>query len=268
MQVAASLAGASVVITGAGAGLGRATTVAVARAGARVFAVSNEQIQLDDLAKDSAAAGLKVETRQADVSEPERCKELITEIETTAGRIDIMINNAGIIMLKTVEETSFSDWQRTMAVNLTGPYLYSQAVLPGMKRERHGLIVNVSSRAGAFGFPLESAYCASKFGLEGFTRSLALEVIDSGIVAVTVHPGFPMRTPMSYTTYDARSRRVWKEPEELAAGLMVLLEAPSVDMTGGRFDLWDLACGGLPADLGPNTAMLRAPRPIWLTDEE
>ena len=205
MRNMSTLKGLNVLITGAGAGLGRALALTMARGGARVFAVSKLAPELEEVAGVASSEGLLVEVFQADVSDDRQCQTVVGDVLSQVGGLDVLVNNAGIIFLKTVEQTTVEDWDRMMAVNLKGPFLYSRAVAPAMKAQRHGLIINVSSRAGAFGFPEECAYCASKFGLEGFTRSLALELLDWGVAAATVHPGFPMRTPMSYTTYEEKA---------------------------------------------------------------
>jgi NAD(P)-dependent dehydrogenase (short-subunit alcohol dehydrogenase family) len=253
------LSGLTAVVTGAGAGLGRATALGLAGEGARVFAVSDQLSELERLEADAAASGLDVTGLTADVSDAPRCGEVVDEILRTADGVDVLINNAGIIVRESVEDTTPAIWDRIMAVNLRGPFLYARALVPSMKARRQGFIVNVSSRAGVFGFATQTAYCASKFGIEGLTRSLALELVDCGVVAVSVTPGYPMRTPMSYTTYTARDREVWKEPEEIAKGLLLLVAGRSPAMTGGRFNLWELAQQGLPPTFDGQTSGLHPP---------
>jgi NAD(P)-dependent dehydrogenase (short-subunit alcohol dehydrogenase family) len=107
------------------------------------------------------------------------------------------------------------------------------------------VIVNVSSQSGIEGFVGESAYCPSKFGLEGLTRTLALELEPWRVVVVSVTPGAPMHTPMSESTYDEQARRSWIDPGEIATGFVALADAPP-ELSGGRFDAYRVAREGLP----------------------
>lgn len=263
-----SLTGRVVVVTGAGAGLGRATAIALARAGAEVFGVSHLPDELESLGHETAREGLAVHPVRADVSDVERAPEVIGDVLARAKRIDALVNNAGIIIQRMLEETTPEAWERVIEVNLRGPYLYSRAVVPAMRAAGCGVIVNVSSRAGVYGFATQTAYCAAKFGLEGFTRSLALELRDAGVAAVTVTPGHPMNTPMSHTTYSEEVRRIWKDPAELAPGMVVLVRDGTPAMSGARFELWRLAQEGLPADLASYTADMEPPTPAYLSGIE
>jgi 3-oxoacyl-[acyl-carrier protein] reductase len=267
-QARSDLDGVIAVVTGAGAGLGKATTLALARAGAEVFGVSNIAAELETLTREAEAEDLAVQTLVADVSDEARSVEVIDEVLGHAGQIDVLLNNAGIIVQKTIEETPPDLWDRLINVNLRGTYLYSRAALPSMKSRGSGLIINVTSRASEFGFATQTAYCAAKFAVEGFTRSLALEVVDNGIWVVSVHPGYPMNTPMSHTTYPPQARKYWKDPAELAPGLVTMVREQTAAMTGGRYDIWTLAQEGMPADFESHTAMLVAPVPFYLAGVE
>jgi NAD(P)-dependent dehydrogenase (short-subunit alcohol dehydrogenase family) len=263
-----SLAGLTIVVTGAGAGLGRATSLAMARAGATVFGVSNVAEELASLEREAAAQELSIETLVADVTDAPRSLEVIDAVVERAGQIDVLLNNAGIIIQRTIEDTTPDAWDRIIDVNLRGTYLYARAALPHMKARGSGLIMNVTSRASEWGFATQTAYCAAKFGVEGFTRALALEVVGDGVWAVSVHPGYPMNTPMSHTTYPPQARRYWKDPAEMAPGLVTLVADRRVEMNGGRFDIWELAQDGMPADLEPHTELLVAPVPFYLDETE
>jgi NAD(P)-dependent dehydrogenase (short-subunit alcohol dehydrogenase family) len=230
-------------VTGAGAGLGRAVALGLARAGARVVAVSLHASELEEVAATAAAEGLRLDTVAADVADPER-----TEAAQTLnghGRLDVLVNNAGIIAVKPIEETTPAEWDKIVATNLRGPFLYSRAFIPAMKARGEGLIVNVTSESGIRGFVGESAYCPSKFGLEGLTRTLALELEPFGVRVVSVTPGKAMRTPMSETTYDAAARAEWVDPAELAPGFVALAASRDPAISGGRYDAWRLAREGL-----------------------
>jgi NAD(P)-dependent dehydrogenase (short-subunit alcohol dehydrogenase family) len=244
---ALSLGGKVALVTGAGAGLGRAVALRLAGDGASVVAVSVVAGELDEVNASAAAEGLDLLTLEADVGDPRRTDEVAREVLDRHGRLDVLVNNAGVIVVKPIEETEPEEWERVLATNLRGPYLYSRAFAPAMKAQRDGLIVNVSSLSGAKGFVGESAYCASKFGLEGLTAALALELAPWNVRVVTVHPGAPMRTPMSETTYDEEARRVWIDPAEIAPGFSALASSDQAWISGGRFDAYDLARNGLRA---------------------
>jgi NAD(P)-dependent dehydrogenase (short-subunit alcohol dehydrogenase family) len=232
-------------VTGAGAGLGRAVALALARAGARVVAVSLHASELEEVAAAAAAEGLELEPVAADVGDAERTGAVAAQTLDAHGRVDVLVNNAGIIAVKPIEETTPAEWDKILATNLRGPFLYSRAFIPAMKARGEGLIVNVTSESGIRGFVGESAYCPSKFGLEGLTRTLALELEPFGIRVVSVTPGKAMRTPMSETTYDAAARAEWVDPGELAPGFVALAASRDPSISGGRYDAWKLAREGL-----------------------
>ena len=232
-------------VTGAGAGLGRAVALGLARAGARVVAVSLHGHELEEVASVARGEGLELETVAADVADAERTGAVAARILEAHGRVDVLVNNAGIIAVKPIEDTSPAEWDKIVATNLRGPFLYSRAFIPAMKARGEGLIVNVTSESGIRGFVGESAYCPSKFGLEGLTRTLALELEPFGIRVVSVTPGKAMRTPMSETTYDAAARAEWVDPAELAPGFVALAASRDPAISGGRYDAWRLAQEGL-----------------------
>ena len=241
-----SLRGRVALVTGAGAGLGRAVALRLAADGASVVAVSIESAELDELSAAAAQGGLEVHTAEADVGDAARCAEVTQELLDRHGRLDVLVNNAGVIVVKPLEETAPDVWDRVLSTNLRGAYLYTRAFVPSMKELGGGLVINVSSASGIRGFVDESAYCASKFGLEGLTAALAMELEPSNIRVVSVSPGAPMRTPMSETTYDAAARRSWIEPDEIAPGFSVLASCDEPWISGRRFDAYALARHGLP----------------------
>ena len=160
--------------------------------------------------------------------------------------LDVLVNNAGVISVKPLEDTPPELWDHVLTTNLRGAYLYTRAFVPSMKATGGGLVINVSSASGIRGFVDESAYCASKFGLEGLTAALALELEPSKIRLVSISPGALMHTPMSETTYDEAARRTWIDPEEIAPGFSVLAASDDVWISGRRFDAYALALHGLP----------------------
>lgn len=243
-----TLDGKVAVVTGAGAGLGRAVALRLAADGASVVAVSLIRSELEEVRSTAERDGLELTAVQADVGDAIRTDEVAEEVLARHGRVDILVNNAGVIVVKPIEDTPPDEWDRVMSTNLRGAYLYTRAFLPAMKAKRDGVILNVSSASGARGFVDESAYCASKFGLEGLTAALALELAPWNIRVAAVSPGAPIHTPMSETTYDAAARTAWLDPTEIASGFSVIAGANEEWISGRRFDAHALAVHGLPAD--------------------
>jgi 3-hydroxybutyrate dehydrogenase len=232
-----------VLVTGAGAGLGRAVALTFALAGACVIAVSIDSSELREVEREAQGLGLDLLPVQADVGDEhdtDRVRDLALD---RFGRLDVLINNAGIIQEKPIEDTAVEDWDRVLRTNLRGPFLYCRAFVPAMKAQRGGTIINVSSQSGVKPFVGESAYCPSKFGLEGLTWTLALELRPWGIRALVVHPGMLMRTPMSMTTYDEEARKSWRDPMELAPGFVRLAQSDDPAISGRRFSAWEVAQG-------------------------
>lgn len=230
------LAGKIAVVTGAARGLGRAVARLYAQEGAVVYALD---MLGDEVATLSGEAG-DIRPHQMDVTDANDVSATLAAIEAEAGRIDVLVNNAGIIFFKPVEEVAVEDWDRLLAVNLRGPFLCVRAVAPGMKRRRSGAIINVSSNAGIVGGLDESTYCASKFGLEGLSRSLAQEFTPYNVSVNTITPGHPMHTAMSEVTYSAETRKIWKDPMELAPAFVHLALQNAAGINDQRIRAWDM----------------------------
>jgi NAD(P)-dependent dehydrogenase (short-subunit alcohol dehydrogenase family) len=241
------LRGKVALVTGAGAGLGRAVALRLAGDGASVIAVSIDPGELDEVRAVAARDKLDLHAVEADVGDAARCAEVASQVLHSHSRVDVLVNNAGVIVVKPLEDTTPEVWDRVVATNLRGAYLYTRAFAPSMARAGGGLVINVSSASGIKGFIDESAYCASKFGLEGLTAALALELAPTNIRLVSISPGALMRTPMSETTYDAEGRRSWIDPAEIAPGFSVLVACDEAWVSGRRFDAYALALHGLPA---------------------
>jgi NAD(P)-dependent dehydrogenase (short-subunit alcohol dehydrogenase family) len=244
------LDGKVALVTGAGAGLGRAVALCFAAEGAEVFAVSLVPAELDDLGREAAASSLAIETIEADVGDEDDTARVADAVLAGRGRLDVLVNNAGVIAVKPIEETEPGEWDRILRTNLRGPYLYCRAFVPAMKQRREGTIINVTSMSGVEGFAGEAAYCPSKFGLEGLTRTLALELAPWQIRVCSVHPGVPMRTPMSTTTYDEKAMSRWVDPAEIAPGFARLAATTDQSISGRRFDVWQVAHEGVAGAVG------------------
>jgi 3-oxoacyl-[acyl-carrier protein] reductase len=185
-----SLAGRTALVTGGAKGIGRACCLRLAEAGANVvvnYRSSEEQARGTALAIQEH--GVRSHLVRADVSSPEQVAAMVREAEGALGPIDLLVNNAGVFDLLSHEETSLEVWRRTIDVNLTGAYLATWAVKPGMIERGFGRIVNIASIAGLRPRPMSIAYAASKAGLISLTQSLAEALSPHNIRVNAVAPG-------------------------------------------------------------------------------
>ncbi len=228
------------IVTGAGRGAGRAIALRLAQEGASVVAVARTRTELDRLAAEIAAANGVCEAIAANVASPADARRIAAETLERFGRIDVLVNNAGVGgPVSSVEEIPVEEWQHTLDVNLTGPFLCSQAVLPAMKEQRSGHIIMISSGAGKQGYPNMAAYCASKFGLHGLAQSLAAEVSDLNIRVTTILPGSIAETSFSGQRkgWMPRPGAKYLRPEDLGDAILFLLRQPPSAWTQ-EMNLW------------------------------
>jgi len=176
-------------VTGATAGIGRATAFALGQAGYRVGVCARTPSKLRGLLDDLATARIAAAGHPADVGVEADVHEMVAEVFRALGPVDVLVNNAGVALLKPFAELTLEDWDTTMATNLRSMYLVTREVLPGMRERKRGAVVNVSSLAGRNGFAGGSAYAASKHAVLGFSRSLMLEVRKDNIRVITICPG-------------------------------------------------------------------------------
>jgi NAD(P)-dependent dehydrogenase (short-subunit alcohol dehydrogenase family) len=185
-----------VAITGAGRGIGLATT--------RRFADSGALLALNDLSLSEDLKEVAGRTREnggetllveADVGRPEEAERFIVEAERRFGRIDVLVNNAGILRSTPTHEVTWEEWEEVVSVNLGGTWSCLRAALPGMLDRGDGRIINVSSELGLIGFPTYAAYSASKGGIIALTKAVAKEVAPHGVLVNSVAPG-PIETDM------------------------------------------------------------------------
>lgn len=217
---------ATALVTGASQGIGRATALALGRAGYRVGLCARTAAKVEALRDELRAAGVEAVAAVADVTEPEEVGRAVDLVAGELGEIDVLVNNAGVLIARPLEELTLDDWDRTMATNLRSLFLLTRAVLPGMRSRRRGTIVNVASLAGRNGFAGGTAYAASKHAVLGFSRSLMLEVRSDNVRVITVCPG-------SVDTGMLRDQPMLKsdpkrilQPEEIADTIVHALRLP------------------------------------------
>jgi NAD(P)-dependent dehydrogenase (short-subunit alcohol dehydrogenase family) len=185
------LEGRIALVTGSGRGFGRSVAVVYATEGARVVSVARTRQELDRTADIIHARGGEVLTVAVDLSRVDEIYRLRDEVLDAFGRLDVLFNNAAASPWKTIEEMTVEDWDRTIAVNLRAPFLLAKAFLGAMRAQGAGSIVNVTSGSAAKGFVAEMAYCPSKFGLEGLTQCLAMELRPHNIAVNSLNVAAP-----------------------------------------------------------------------------
>ena len=186
-----SLAGQVAVVTGASRGIGRAVAIALAAAGAQVVVnYARSSTAADEVVAESVTAGGSAVAIQADVSQADQVDGLINGTLKQFGRVDVLVNNAGITRDTLLLRMKLEDWQAVIDLNLTGVFLCTRAVAKIMLKQRSGRIINIASVAGQMGNPGQANYSAAKAGVIGFTKTVAKELASRGITANAVAPGF------------------------------------------------------------------------------
>ncbi len=188
-----SLQGKSILVTGAGSGLGEAVARAFAYAGSAVACVDIDGNAAERVSRDLEAQDTKCIALQCDVSNAEAVINTVQMVYARFGHLDILVNCAAIDHTLSVEEMTVEQWDRVIAVNLRGPFLFAKAALPLMREQHAGHIINVASTAATRAWANAAAYHASKWGLRGFSRALGVEGRANGIRVTTIIPG-GMRT--------------------------------------------------------------------------
>lgn len=211
-----------VLLTGASRGIGRATAGALARRKVDLVLLGRASEALESTAALVAGLGAKADRVDADLRDPASIDAACRVVLEQFGAPAAIINNAGVIHRQIVERTALGDWEDQLGVNLRAPFLIVRALLPAMRAAKVGRIVNVGSIAGTLGTPRAAAYCASKWGLIGFTKALAEELSGSGLMTLVVLPGSVDTEMLEGSGFEPRMT-----PEDVAASLVhYALDAP------------------------------------------
>jgi len=183
------LAGKVAIVTGASRGIGRAISIALAEQAATVVLAARSIEKLNQTAEQVSAAGGKPEIVVTDLIEEESIKNLVRVTAEKFNRLDILVNNAGVTHSAALQETSTQDWDRCFAVNSRAPFILCREALPLLKKADPAYIINIASVVGVKGYPLQSAYTASKHAIRGMTISLAEELNRSNVRVHLICPG-------------------------------------------------------------------------------
>lgn len=251
------------IITGAGRGIGLATAKLVAEAGGLPVMIARSPEQIGDEASALNARGLKAEAYQLDVTDADACKVMVRHVRTAHGRVDGLVNNAATNIVANLLMCKESTWMPMFELNLFAVMRLTQLCLKPMVAARYGRIVNLSSVAAKVGASYNSVYSASKAAVDGFSRSLALEVAKLGITVNTVAPsqvdtkllrlGMAVRGKMAGRSTDAMIEEITAanplgrmlQPEEVAGSIVHFLAPTSGAITGQSLNV----CGGVALGL-------------------
>lgn len=219
------LKGKTVVITGASKGIGRGIAQAAANEGANLVLMARSAETLEDLKENFQNRGIECVICAGSVSDEEDVNTCIQLGIDIFGQVDVLINNAGVGVFKPVEEIGIDEWNQVMEVNVRGTFLMTKAVLPQMKKQKHGRIINIASDVSKRTFPMGSVYCASKYAQHGFADAVRKEVLPYGIRVSTIYPGI-VDTHFAGSEPGEPEKEKALKPKDIAQAVMYLLHTP------------------------------------------
>jgi len=224
------LEGKVALITGASAGIGRAAARALAREGAKVALTARRRERLEELSAEIKKLGSEAVYVVGDIREEETAKDIVAQTVKSFGRVDILIANAGMAYYRNLVDTSVSQYDDMMDLNMKGTWLITRHTVPVMIKQKEGQILLVSSMAGVYGFPGEATYCATKFAQVGFAQGLDKELRPHGIKVGTVNPG-GVKTEFALgkgRTDEIIEKSDWLEAEDVAEAILFACTQPKL----------------------------------------
>ncbi|HTI13080.1 MAG TPA: SDR family NAD(P)-dependent oxidoreductase [Dictyobacter sp.] len=232
--MAKSLEGKVVIVTGASSGIGEATALAVAEQGAKVAIVARRGDRLQSLAQRIQEQGGTALTVVADVADEAQVQTMVNHVKEQLGRIDVLVNNAGVMLLGMIDGANTEDWRRMIDINVLGLLYATHKVLPIMKQQNSGHIVNISSVAGRTARVGSGVYNVTKWGVGAFSESLRQEVYKNNIRVTVIEPGAVVSELMEHITdEEVKQRQIqWfqgltpLESEDIAASIVYAITQP------------------------------------------
>ncbi len=220
-------------VTGASRGIGKAIALALAGAGADVVAVSTTSEGAEAVRDEVRKAGRRAIAHACDVGRPAEVDGLVKAVLEVFGRVDVLVNNAGIVQRAPMTEMTDADFDRVLQVNLSGPFYLSRRLVPDMVKRGYGRVVNVSSISSRMGTPRLTSYCASKWGLNGLTQAMAEELKGTGVVVMGVLPGSVDTDMLKGSGFEPAMT-----PEQVAEVVRYLCAEAPAPMTGSLVEVF------------------------------
>jgi len=225
------LAGKIAVVIGAGRGIGRATALTLASSGARVIVAARTASQLESVVAEIEGRDGQAKAYPLDVTQGADVEAFASELRESLGRVDILVNSAGMAFIAPLETTTEADWDRVIDTNLKGTYLCIHAMLDLLRASEGALVINIASKVGLTGHGMVTAYTAAKAGVIGFSRALAQELSAENIRVVAICPG-PVDTPMRWEATPKMDPKLVISTETVAETILFLVTSSGRAVTG------------------------------------
>ncbi|HMA28582.1 MAG TPA: SDR family NAD(P)-dependent oxidoreductase [Thermoanaerobaculia bacterium] len=236
---ARTLEGETAIVTGAGRGLGRAIALTLSRAGATIAVASRSAEEVERTRREIEATGGKALAIATDVTSKAAVEALVERTRDATGRLDIVVNNAGVFVWKALADLEEGEWNRILDTNLKASYLLVRAALPSLIACGRGRIINVSSIHGTIGEANVVAHCAAKFGLVGFTKALAAELRGAGVTVNAICPGSTDNKSLELSGRPRTSPlREKLDAHDVAEAVLFLVSPAAAAISGAVLDIW------------------------------